>query len=295
MTQNSINIAIVQMTAVDSLAANLAQFELIFNSIKNQQSHQTEILAPSVISTSPDLICFPENCLFLRIKSSDPIEGFELSHSSFLWISEWAKRLGSCIHLGAVPLIIEGKLYNSSMWFGKDGSIQAGYQKIHLFDIALEGQAPIRESDVFARGQAPVIREFNGWRIGESICYDVRFSELYSYYAYNNVDLILIPSSFLVETGQAHWEVLLRARAIESQCFVVASAQVGVHRSLKHIGSERRTFGNSMIVDPWGAISLNLGNEEGVQIYTLHKKAIQKVKNQIPMPDHRRLNVDIKK
>lgn len=283
MTKAFLRLALVQMTTVDSLSANLNKFESIFNSIKNLQDQEGA-------NTSLDLICFPENCLFMRVKTTDPIEGFELSHSCFLWMGEWAKRLNSSIHLGSVPLMIEGKLYNSSLWFNEEGTIQVGYQKVHLFDIALEGKAPIRESDVFERGHEPVIHHFKGWRIGESICYDLRFSELYSKYAYDNVDVILVPSAFLEETGKAHWEVLLRARAIESQCFVVASAQVGSHRSTKYLELERRTYGKSMIIDPWGTVELNLGESESVQIHQLHKDKISKVRTQIPMADHRRIH-----
>jgi len=283
MTKNTLGIALVQMTAVDSLAANLIKFESIFNSIKNLQAQDKS-------NASLDLICFPENCLFMRVKTTDSIEGFDLSHSSFLWIGEWAKRLETCIHLGSVPLIIAGKLYNSSLWFKEDGSVQIGYQKVHLFDITLEGQAPIRESDVFERGCEPVIHNFKGWKIGESICYDIRFSELYSKYAYEHVDIILVPAAFLEETGKAHWEVLLRARAIESQCYIVASAQVGIHRSIKHNGLERRTYGKSMIIEPWGSVQLNLGDSEGVQIHRISKDQIKQVRTQIPMSYHRQIH-----
>lgn len=284
MTQKpSLSIALVQMTTVDSLDANLLKFESIFNSIKKLQE-QTNSERPL------DLICFPENCLFMRVKTTDPIKGFEFSHACFTWLGEWAKRLKSCIHLGSVPLLIDGKLYNSSVWFSEDGVVQLGYQKVHLFDIALEGKTPIRESDVFERGKEPRIHIFKGWRIGESICYDIRFSELYSKYAYENVDVILVPSAFLEETGKAHWEILLRARAIESQCFVVASAQVGSHRSTQYPELERRTYGKSMIIDPWGSVELNLGESEGVQIHHLHKDRISKVRTQIPMANHRRMH-----
>jgi predicted amidohydrolase len=158
---------------------------------------------------------------------------------------------------------------------------------MHLFDIELEGQKPIRESAVFSRGLSGKLRDFNGWRVGESICYDMRFSELYSGYAYAQADLVLVPSAFLVETGRAHWEILLRARAIESQCYVVASAQVGTHNSTKS-QAERRTFGHSLAIDPWGNIEADLGESEGVRIVHLSKDKIRKVREQIPMVNHRR-------
>jgi predicted amidohydrolase len=260
------------MTSVDSLTANLQKFEAVFSSLK-----------PGTV----DLICFPENCLYLRVKDTENIEKFELTHSCFMWLGEWARRLGCALHLGSVPLILGGRLFNSSVWITEEGNAEAGYQKIHLFDIELEGQKPIRESDVFERGSSSKIRELKGWRIGESICYDIRFSELYSDYAHHAVDILLIPAAFLVETGRAHWEVLNRARAIESQCYVVASAQAGVHQSLKN-AAERRTYGHSLIVEPWGQVLADLGLEPGVQIHHLQKESIQKVRNQIPMASHRR-------
>lgn len=272
MQKDSLTIAVVQMTSVDSLAANLNKFEVAFSSLK---------------PGSVDLICFPENCLFMRVRELDQVEKFDLSHSCFMWLGEWARRLGATIHLGSVPLFIDGHLYNSSVWFGENGQPQVGYQKMHLFDIELEGQKPIRESAVFSRGTSGRIREFKGWRIGESICYDMRFSELYSGYAYAQADLILVPSAFLVETGRAHWEILLRARAIESQCYVVASAQVGTHQSTKS-QAERRTYGHSLVIDPWGNIDADLGESETVRLVQLNKEKIRKVREQIPMANHRR-------
>lgn len=272
MSGGALNIALVQMTSIDSLATNLGKFESIFKSLEPEAA---------------DLICFPENCLFLRIRENDPVEKFDLSHSCFLWLGEWARRLRSTIHLGSVPLFIDGRLYNSSVWIAQDGTPQAGYQKMHLFDIELEGQRPMRESAVFTRGGIGKTCDFQGWKIGESICYDIRFSELYSSYAYAGVELILVPAAFLTETGRAHWEVLLRARAIESQCYVVASAQVGVHLSTKG-GEERKTYGHSMVIDPWGTIELNLGDTtEGVQTHRLDKEKIRRVRAQIPMASHR--------
>lgn len=277
MVKDTLNIALVQMTSVDSVNSNLSKIESIINSLKKIQKDQNQTL---------DLVCFPENCLFLRIKNTDPIEGFELSHSAFERLKEWAQKINATLHLGSVPLVLNGNLYNSSVWISDEGQIQVGYQKIHLFDISLEGQTPIRESEVYKRGDAPRWTDFKGWRIGETICYDLRFSELFSKYAYQNVDLVLAPAAFLEETGQAHWEVLLRARAIESQCYIAASAQSGVHQSVQY-PLVRNTFGHSLIVDPWGKVDINLGRQESVQIHTIHKEKIKKVRIQMPMASHR--------
>ena len=161
MQKDIITVALVQITSVDSLAANLHKFETAFSSIK---------------PGSVDLVCFPENCLFMRIKESDSIEKFDLSHSCFMWLGEWARRLGATIHLGSVPLFINGQLYNSTVWFSEIGEPQIGYQKMHLFDIELEGQKPIRESALFAKGSAGRLHSFKGWgKASAMICDLVSF------------------------------------------------------------------------------------------------------------------------
>jgi predicted amidohydrolase len=270
--KETLDIAIVQMTSVDSLSANLQKFETVFSKLK-----------PGTV----DLVCFPENCLFLRVRESDPIERFDLSHSCFMWLGEWARRLKTTLHLGSVPMVINGKLFNSSVWISEDGLPHLGYQKMHLFDIELEGQKPIRESAIFDRGTTGSIHNLKGWKIAESICYDVRFSELFSEYAYAQTDIILVPAAFLVETGKAHWEILLRARAIESQNYVIASAQVGNHQSTK-AQAERQTFGHSMAIDPWGVVQVNLGTTETLELVHLSMERLHKVRRQMPMASHRR-------
>lgn len=208
-------VAVAQMTSIDDTDANLMQIEALLEDIF--KTHK------------PRLVGFPENCLYMRVKEGEKIQGFSLEDSVFSRLSELAQKYETHLHLGSVPLHIEGHLYNSSMLITPRGEVRPTYQKLHLFDIQLEGQAPIRESDVFRHGQRPSVIEVDGWRIGETICYDVRFAELFSQYARKEVDLILVPAAFLVKTGEAHWEILLRARAIESQAYLMASAQGGTH------------------------------------------------------------------
>lgn len=137
------------------------------------------------------------------------------------------------------------------------------YQKIHLFDIKLEGQEAFRESDEFANGTLPAIIDVKGFKIGLSICDDVRFSELYHQYHRHQVDVITVPSAFLVTTGLAHWHTLLRGRAIEGQCYVVAPAQTGVHTSAHGKAGQRETFGHSLAVNPWGEILVEVNGAAG--------------------------------
>ncbi|MEK2644516.1 carbon-nitrogen hydrolase family protein [Bdellovibrio sp. BCCA] len=270
-------VAAVQMTSVDDVEANLKQIETQLAEIfKNSQ---------------PRFVSFPENCLYLRVAEGEKIEGLTLSHSAFSKLSELAKKYNTHLHLGSVPLYVEGHLYNSSVLVTPSGDAQPTYQKLHLFDIQLEGQKPIRESDVFRHGQKPNIIEVDGWRIGEAICYDVRFAELFSQYARQEVDLILLPAAFLVKTGEAHWEILLRARAIESQSYVMAAAQGGTHRSTK-TGATRETYGHSLIIDPWGTVVGQVAERaQGATVAKLSRERIDKVRQQIPMKFHRRLQL----
>lgn len=268
-----LQVAVVQTTSVDDLDANKKNIESLLQKLQGKQL---------------DLICLPENSIYMRVKEGDKIRPFELSDEIFDFFKGWAQKLRALIHLGSVPLKISGHLQNASVKIWPDGRVESTYQKIHLFDIALEGQMPIRESDAFKHGARPSSFVLEGWKIGQSICYDLRFAELYSEYARMPVDIILVPSAFLVTTGKAHWEVLLRARAIESQCFIIAAAQAGVHKGV--LGGERATYGHSLVVDPWGQI-LHMGSADQQEVFvvTLERGAINKVRRQIPMASHRRI------
>lgn len=272
--RSRLKVAVCQMTSVDQIEVNR-------DSILSRLEHlETE---------PPDLVCFPENVLYMRVREGDRIPGIDLSHPVLREIASWAKANGSAVHLGSVPIARDGQLYNSSVFVEPDGSIRDSYQKIHLFDVDVEGHKPVRESDAFAHGDDVSVLNLKGWRIGSSICYDLRFSELYSRYAKLEVDVILVPSAFLVPTGKAHWHVLTRARAIETQAYVLAAAQGGVHQGVG--GGSRATYGHSLIVDPWGVVLEESPESEtdSVLMATLDRDRIAKVRAQIPMKNHRRL------
>lgn len=278
--KEQLKIALAQMTSVDDVEINLKQMEDLLKEIflKNQEQD------------SPRLVCFPENCLYMRLVEGEKIDGFLIHSPVFKKLQEWAITYKTHLHLGSIPLYIENHFYNSSVLITPDGEIQPSYQKMHLFDIQLEGHKPLQESDVFRHGQHPHLLEVDGFRIGESICYDVRFAELYAQYARQEVDLILVPAAFLVKTGQAHWQILLRARAIESQAYVLASAQSGTHESAR--GGKRETYGHSLAVDPWGEVLADLKKPgPAAVVLTLSKDKIAQVRRQIPMKFHRRLPV----
>jgi deaminated glutathione amidase len=267
----NLKIALCQMTSTDDVEKNIDQAFKLFGQVK----------------AKVDLLSLPENCLFLRVDDKDRMPGFDLKDKIFDRFSEYAMNQKVFIHLGSVPLKKNGKLYSSSVVINDDGDISAEYSKIHLFDVDVEGARPSRESSVFSHGEHPHIWDVKGWKVGLSICYDLRFPELFLYYSKHPVDLILLPAAFLVPTGKAHWDILLRARAIEAQSYVAAAAQCGKHVGVK--GGERQTFGHSMIIDPWGTKVVEAFDEIGIIEATLEKSRIEKVRGQIPMKNHRRL------
>lgn len=273
-------IAAAQMTSIDDVDANVMQIEALLE----------DIFSAKEKTDRPRLVCFPENCLYFRIIEGEKIEGFTLAHPALKRMAELAQEYSTHLHLGSVPLYVDGHLYNSSVLVTPDGELLPTYQKMHLFDIQLEGQKPIRESDVFRHGQQPHILNIDGWKVGEAICYDLRFAELFSRYARQEVDAILLPAAFLVKTGEAHWEILLRARAIESQSYLIASAQGGSHHGGR--SGVRETYGHTLVVDPWGAVAGQVEKRApGYTIVKLSRERLESVRKQIPMKFHRRLPI----
>lgn len=264
-------IAIAQLNSSDEISINLAAIKAA-----------VEEAATSMAA----VVFFPENSLFFRISNTDKVKPIKIDGAEVSLLSEICKRKSIAVHF-TTAIEDAGVIYNASIFIDKNGAAKKLYNKIHLFDIELAGQAPIRESDSFRHGAEPVIFEYEGFKFASSICYDIRFAELYSFYAKNEVDVILVPAAFLVKTGMAHWEVLLRARAIESQCYVLAPAQHGVHRSNAST-TTRETYGNSMVVGPWGEILALKKEGTGLMFVEINKDEIKKVRTQIPMRSHRR-------
>jgi predicted amidohydrolase len=270
--KKNLSLIVCQMTSIDDVEANYRQIEKLVQSI----------------SQPADLALFPENCLYMRLVEGQAIPGLDFQHPVFARLQNLAFSKKIWLHLGSVPLKEDGKLTNASVVITDQGEIRATYRKMHLFDITLEGQAPIRESDVFNHGPSPSVLEIKDWNLGQTICYDLRFSELFSVYAKKKVDAILVPAAFLVKTGQAHWEVLLRARAIESQCYVIAAAQAGTHSNSE--GHQRKTYGHSMVISPWGEVLFKGSSDQPeAHFVELNFAQIESVRRQIPMQSHRRL------
>ncbi|MDA0186509.1 MAG: carbon-nitrogen hydrolase family protein [Proteobacteria bacterium] len=189
-----------------------------------------------------------------------------------------AAKHGLWVHTGSTPVLgPDGRFLNHATLIDTTGGIVAEYDKIHLFDVALEGQAPIGESKRFAPGTRATLAQTPWGPFGLSICYDLRFPYLYRAYAQAGAVLMFIPSAFTVPTGQAHWKVLLRARAIETGAFVLAAAQVGHH------ADGRQTYGHALAVDPWGNVLADLGDAVPMlQLIDLDLGAVARARSQIP-------------
>lgn len=198
-------------------------------------------------------------------------------------VSDTAKKYGIWVHIGSLPVLTDqaAKFANRTIVFGPDGSVRARYDKVHLFDVDLSTGESWRESAAYAHGQGPVAVATPLGLMGLGICYDVRFPDLFSAYAKSAVDVVTVPSAFTVPTGEAHWHVLLRARAIESEAFVIAAAQCGMHKD------GRQTYGHSLVVDPWGDVILDMGTSVGLGFADLDLNRLAEVRAQIPVHANR--------
>jgi predicted amidohydrolase len=203
------------------------------------------------------------------------------------FLRDAARRHGIIVHGGSLGEREGDRLFNTSLVFGPDGSELARYRKIHLFDVITPSGQGYRESALFGAGETVVVAACGGVKLGLSICYDLRFGELYLALRRQGADIIFVPAAFTAETGREHWEVLLRARAIETQCWIVAAATTGAHRDAR--GQTRTTWGHSMIVDPWGGIRASLGDAPGVACAEIDMAMVARVRESMPVLQHRRL------
>ncbi len=237
-----------------------------------------------------DLAALPELFVYLGPKSgiadvAEPVPGGPISKR----LAAVARERAMWILGGSVLESDDGKIYNTSPLFDRSGELVARYRKIHLYDVELPGQAPFRESASYAAGTELVTHETEFGRIGLSICYDLRFPELYRGLMAIGAEIIAVPSQFQHYTGEAHWHTLLRARAIENQCFVIAPAQSGEFGPAEE---RRRSFGHSMVVDPWGRVLVEASEEgEGVWFADLDLGELRKIREQLPALQHRRLGL----
>lgn len=200
-------------------------------------------------------------------------------------IQKAAADAGIWVHLGSIPVVSEqdgARFANRTLVIDDKGRIRARYDKMHLFDVNLESGESWRESSAYVPGNKPVVVDTPLGLMGLTICYDMRFPDLYSALSKAGAQLLAVPSAFTVPTGKAHWHTLLRARAIEAQAFVVAAAQSGCHED------GRETYGHSLVVDPWGEVLLDMGEGEALGFADLDLARLEEVRAQIPVHANRR-------
>ena len=230
------------------------------------------------------LVVLPEYFCLLGRKDTDKVALREADGEGPLqsFLSAQAAAHGLWLVGGTVPLACArpSRVRNACLVYGPDGQRRARYDKIHLFGLS-RGDERFDESATIEAGRTPVVFDAGPWRVGLSVCYDLRFPELYRRLL--PVDLIVVPSAFTYTTGSAHWEILLRARAIENQCYVLAPAQGGVHEN------GRRTWGHTMLVDPWGEVLAVQAEGEGVVAGVLERRRIDEARRSLPALQHRLL------
>jgi predicted amidohydrolase len=272
-TPRKVVAAVVQMTSTADVERNLAM---------------AERLIAGAVARGARFVALPENFAFLR-SGGDPVP--EAQALDGAWVRRMAgpaRRHAITLLLGSLPekSAEPAKVHNTSVLLGPDGAVLAVYRKIHLFDIDLPGLEHLKESREVAAGKDLVVAQAPFGALGLTICYDVRFPELYRALTRRGARVLAVPSAFTERTGKDHWEVLLRARAIENLAYVVAPAQAGVH------GKGRSSHGHAMIVDPWGAVVAQVADGEGVALAELDFDRQDRLRRELPALDHARLPIE---
>ena len=234
-----------------------------------------------------ELIMTPENTGLIGSNRADTLAQAapEESHGMLLACRALAREVDAWLLLGSIHVRVpdDERIANRSYLIDPAGAIAASYDKIHMFDVRLEGGENYRESSTFRPGARAVLTDTPWGLLGMTICYDLRFPYLYRDLAKAGAIMLSIPSSFTVPTGKAHWHALMRARAIETGCWVFAPAQVGTHR-----GSNRKTYGHSVVVAPWGEVVLDMGEEPGFGICTVDLAKVDEARRMVPSLTHDR-------
>ena len=258
-----LRVACVQINSSGSKADNLGRMEA---------------LVARAAATGADLVLLPEKWNGLGSHEilqdvAEPLEGGETVAA----MSRWAQSHGITLVGGSIAERREGrdKLSNTCVVFDADGEVVAVYRKIHMFDVEVGGHV-YRESESEEPGDGPVGCDVEGWALGLTVCYDLRFPELFRILAVEGAELVTVPAAFTLYTGKDHWELLLRARAVENQCYVAAANQWGVHAEGK------ASYGRSMIVDPWGVVVAQAPDEDAVISAELDRAHLERVRRALP-------------
>jgi deaminated glutathione amidase len=267
--------AAVQMTSVSDVDKNLAQ---------------AEDLIQLAVNRGAELVCLPENFSFLGDEAEKTKLAIEIAEKSEKFLITIAQRYQILLLGGGfpVPVVTRNnaspiKMYNTALLIGREGEELARYRKMHLFDVNLPDGNTYQESDTVLAGteSPPVYMSEKYGNLGLSVCYDVRFPELYRHLSQHGANVLFVPAAFTAFTGKDHWQVLLQARAIENTCYVIAPAQVGMHTP------RRQSHGHAMIIDPWGIVLADAGDRIGVAIAEIQPSRIDQIRRQMPSLQHR--------
>ncbi|HSE81833.1 MAG TPA: carbon-nitrogen hydrolase family protein [Gaiellaceae bacterium] len=257
-----LRVACVQINSSPSKADNLERMES---------------LVARAAATGADLVLLPEKWNGLGSHQilrdvAELLDGGETVEA----MGTWSRTHGITLVGGSIAERRDGheKLSNTCVVFDPEGEIAAVYRKIHMFDVEVGGVV-YRESDSEEPGDRPVSCEVEGWRLGLTVCYDLRYPELYRILAVEGAELVTVPAAFTLHTGKDHWEILLRARAVENQCYVLAANQWGVVEG-------KASFGRSSIVDPWGVVVAQAADEDGVITAELDRAHLERIRNNLP-------------
>lgn len=268
-------IAVIQMNSGPDKGQNLAAAKAL--------------LEEAIAEERPDLVSLPETFTVMgggtsgRREAAEPIPG----GAAYTMLQGLAREHRVNVHGGSFfEELPDGRLANTTVVFDRRGDEVARYRKIHLFDITTPNGDAYNESDYTMPGRDVVTVDLDGVRVGLAICYDLRFAELFLALRQQGAELIMLPAAFTLQTGKDHWEVLLRTRAIETQCYVAAAAQVGSYPAGSGV---RYTYGNALIADPWGQVLARVSDRPGHAAATLDKAYLELVRQRIPAESHRRL------
>ncbi len=273
-----LTVACIQTTSVNDIVANIAALTPMVKQARGEGA---------------ELITLPENAFYMRERGDGAPDAYsEADHPGVQVACDWAAQLNAWLLVGSVAIASDKKKeerrYNRSLLINPSGEIAACYDKIHLFDVEVgDGQNYKESAHIIPGGQAVCAKTPWG-KVGLSVCYDLRFPQLYRALARAGASILTVPSAFTKVTGEPHWHVLLRARAIETGCFVVAPAQCGTHPG------NRQTFGHSLIVSPWGEVLADGGATPGIIAATLDLSEVEVARRRIPSLTHDREFTTIK-
>ena len=276
MTTDTLPIALVQQRARRNVEENL---ELTITQVREAAASGARYVQTPECTNSLELdktklramISAQEECTFLAT------------------LRQTAKDTAIWLHIGSMTFNVPGgKIANRAILISPTGDVVARYDKIHMFDVDLDGGESYRESKTYCAGERAIMADTGAMRLGLSICYDLRFAYLYRAMALAGAEVLTIPAAFTRQTGEAHWQVLQRARAIETGCYVVSAAQGGTHES------GRETYGHSIVVDPWGRVIAEAADEPTIVYAELDLSAVEKARTRVPALSHTRsVEVDV--